>query len=92
MAYRSAPQPEWWHKLKLFDAFPKQREEAAEFFTRTTSGGIITLVATFFMTILFFSELGELVFLVASMSANALCIASSHRPRHLPCLPTSLTR
>jgi endoplasmic reticulum-Golgi intermediate compartment protein 3 len=45
-------------KLKNFDAFPKQREEAAEFFHRSVSGGVITLVAAFLMTILFFSELG----------------------------------
>ena len=44
--------------LKNFDAFPKQREEAAEFFHRSVSGGVITLVAGFLMTILFFSELG----------------------------------
>jgi hypothetical protein len=47
-----------WSVLKNFDAFPKQREEAAEFFQRSASGGVITLVAAFFMTILFFSELG----------------------------------
>ena len=47
-----------WSKMKMLDAFPKQREEAAEFFHRTVSGGVITLVAAFFMTILFFSELG----------------------------------
>lgn len=49
---------DWWSKLKTFDAFPKQREEAAEFFHRSVSGGVITLVAGFLMTILFFSELG----------------------------------
>lgn len=48
----------WWSNLKTFDAFPKQREEAAEFFHRSVSGGVITLVAAFLMTILFFSELG----------------------------------
>ena len=48
----------WLSKLKTFDAFPKQREEAAEFFHRSVSGGVITLVASLLMTILFFSELG----------------------------------
>lgn len=43
--------------LKAFDAFPKQRDEAAEFFHRTMSGGIITLVSAAIMTLLFFSEL-----------------------------------
>eukprot|EP00887_Chlorella_sp_A99_P002342 scaffold10.g2342.t1 len=45
--------------LKYLDAFPKQREEAAEFFQRTTSGGVITLVSAAFMVLLFFSELRE---------------------------------
>ena len=45
--------------LKAFDAFPKQRDEAAEFFHRTMSGGIITLVSALIMTLLFFSELSE---------------------------------
>ncbi|KAL4431733.1 hypothetical protein ABPG77_002949 [Micractinium sp. CCAP 211/92] len=43
--------------LKKLDAFPKQREEAAEFFNRTTAGGVITLVSGLFMALLFFSEL-----------------------------------
>lgn len=55
----SKSQSDWLSKLKAFDAFPKQREEAAEFFHRSVSGGVITLVAAFFMTILFFSELGK---------------------------------
>ena len=45
--------------LKLCDAFPKQREEAAEFFHRTTSGGVITLVSACVMALLFLSELSE---------------------------------
>ncbi len=52
--------PVWLASLKGLDAFPKQREEAAEFFTKTMSGGIITLTAAVFMTLLFFSELREL--------------------------------
>ena len=45
--------------LKRFDAFPKQREEAAEFFNRTSAGGAITIVSALFMALLFFSELRE---------------------------------
>lgn len=36
-----------------------QREEAAEFFNRTTAGGIITLVSSAFMALLLLSELRE---------------------------------
>ncbi|PSC71879.1 Endoplasmic reticulum-Golgi intermediate compartment 3 [Micractinium conductrix] len=43
--------------LRKLDAFPKQREEAADFFQRTTAGGAITIVSAIFMTLLFFSEL-----------------------------------
>lgn len=41
-----------------------QREEAAEFFNRTSAGGVITLVSALFMALLFFSELRELADLV----------------------------
>lgn len=51
----------WASALKSMDAFPKQREEAAEFFHRSVSGGIITVAASLIMTILFFSELGLFV-------------------------------
>lgn len=44
--------------LAKLDAFPKQREEAADLFLRTASGGIITLLASSIMILLFFSELG----------------------------------
>jgi hypothetical protein len=57
MANREKEQT-WISKLKALDAFPKQREEAAEFFHRSVSGGVITMVAALMMTILFFSELG----------------------------------
>jgi hypothetical protein len=36
-----------------------QREEAAEFFNRTSAGGAITIVSALFMALLFFSELRE---------------------------------
>jgi hypothetical protein len=38
---------------------PVQREEAAEFFNRTSAGGAITIVSALFMALLFFSELRE---------------------------------
>ncbi|KAL6778898.1 hypothetical protein ACKKBG_A04140 [Auxenochlorella protothecoides x Auxenochlorella symbiontica] len=47
-----------WSVLRHFDAFPKQREEAKEFFQSTMAGGVITLVAAALMTLLFVSELG----------------------------------
>lgn len=36
-----------------------QREEAAEFFNRTTAGGVITVVSSLLMAVLFLSELRE---------------------------------
>jgi len=42
-----------WGSLKALDAFPKVNED---FFQRTMSGGIITIVASVFMFILFMSE------------------------------------
>ena len=49
---------EWKKYIKAFDAFPKQREEAAEFFHRSVSGGVITIVTAILMGLLFLSELG----------------------------------
>jgi hypothetical protein len=46
----------WTQKLKALDAYPKINED---FFTRTLSGGIITLVSSIIMALLFFSELRE---------------------------------
>lgn len=45
---------EAWEKLRKLDAFGKVNED---FFTRTLSGGVITLVSSIIMAILFFSEL-----------------------------------
>jgi hypothetical protein len=42
-----------WGSLKALDAFPKVNED---FFQRTMSGGIITIVSSIFMFILFMSE------------------------------------
>jgi hypothetical protein len=47
-----------WAVLKHFDAFPKARDEAADFFHKTASGGIITIVAAVVMSLLFISEMG----------------------------------
>lgn len=47
---------EAWDKLRRLDAFGKVNED---FFTRTLSGGIITVVSSLIMAILFFSELRE---------------------------------
>ncbi len=44
-------------KLKALDAYPKINED---FFTKTMSGGIITIVASVVMVLLFLSELREL--------------------------------
>lgn len=43
-------------KLKVLDAYPKINED---FFTKTFSGGIITIVSSVIMVLLFLSELGE---------------------------------
>ena len=48
----------WANVVKRLDAFPKQREEASEFFQKSTSGGIITIVTAVMMAMLFVSELG----------------------------------
>jgi hypothetical protein len=42
--------------LSALDAFPKVNED---FFKKTMSGGVITLVASCLMALLFFSELSE---------------------------------
>lgn len=44
------------NKLKALDAYPKINED---FYSRTLSGGIITLVSSIFMAILFFTELSK---------------------------------
>lgn len=44
-------------KLKNLDAYPKVNED---FFTRTYSGGVITVVSSLVMLCLFISELSKL--------------------------------
>ncbi|CAK9178957.1 unnamed protein product [Ilex paraguariensis] len=47
-----------FNKLRNLDAYPKINED---FFSRTLSGGVITLVSSIVMLLLFFSELSILV-------------------------------
>ena len=44
------------NKLKHLDAYPKVNED---FFTKTFSGGIVTIVSSVIMVMLFLSELSE---------------------------------
>ncbi len=44
------------NKLKTLDAYPKVNED---FFTRTFSGGVITVVSSLVMLCLFISELSK---------------------------------
>lgn len=62
-----------WTFLRHFDAFPKQREEAKEFFQSTVAGGIITIVAASLMAILFLSELGALEQAVDGLRLDTHC-------------------
>ena len=50
----AAAMGEAWDKLRRLDAFGKVNED---FFTRTMAGGVITVVSSLIMAILFFSEL-----------------------------------
>ena len=47
---------EAWDKLRKLDAFGKVNEDFA---TRTLGGGVITVISSLIMAILFFSELRE---------------------------------
>lgn len=42
------------HKLKQLDAYPKINED---FYSRTLSGGVLTIISATIMVLLFFSEL-----------------------------------
>lgn len=64
----------WKQYIKAMDAFPKQREEAAEFFHRSVSGGVITVVTVILMIILFMSEVGVYV---KHRTANSLAVDTS---------------
>lgn len=56
------------NKLKALDAYPKINED---FFTKTFSGGIITIVASVVMGLLFLSELSKCC--ISLMMALASC-------------------
>lgn len=43
-----------YNKIRILDAYPKINED---FYSRTFSGGVITLVSSIFIFVLFFSEL-----------------------------------
>jgi hypothetical protein len=45
-----------FNKLRQLDAYPKVNED---FYSRTLSGGVITIVSSIFMAILFITELSE---------------------------------
>ena len=84
---------QWKKFLRALDAFPKQREEASEFFQKSTSGGIITVVTVLMMAMLFMSELG--VYL-KHRTTNALSVDTSrgetmtvHLDVSLPKMPCS---
>jgi hypothetical protein len=63
-------------RLKALDAYPKINED---FFTRTLSGGIITIVSSVIMLLLFISELRK-----CGMSAQAHASAAVLRPYQPP--------
>lgn len=52
-------------KLRNLDAYPKINED---FYNRTLSGGIITLVASLIMLVLFVNELGTIPTFSSQMS------------------------
>ena len=56
------------HKLRKLDAYPKINED---FYSRTFSGGLITLVSFIVIFLLFFSELSMLLSLSLSLSQDS---------------------
>lgn len=53
------------NKIRNLDAYPKINED---FYSRTLSGGVITVVSSVVMFLLFFSELRKLLFLYSIIS------------------------
>lgn len=81
-------------KLKMLDAYPKVNED---FFTKTMSGGVITIVSSVIMVLLFLSELR----LYASVNTNHELVVDTSRGEtikihvnvtfpHMPCSWLSL--
>ena len=64
-------------KLKNLDAYPKVNED---FFTRTFSGGVITIVSSIVMFCLFISEFGKSSMLCVKPLADSDYIATSCSP------------
>jgi hypothetical protein len=79
----------WVDVLSRVDLFPKQKLDAAEFFRKTTTGGLITIVSALIMTLLFFSELGKLT-LSSKVILKSHCSECffSLPIQHLPLLPS----
>jgi hypothetical protein len=69
MSVKQQQQGSVWAQLKALDAFPKVNED---FFQKTMSGGIITVVAACFMLILFLSETREFTGPAKSGAADIL--------------------
>ncbi|CAK9181667.1 unnamed protein product [Ilex paraguariensis] len=56
-----------FNKLRNLDAYPKINED---FFSRTLSGGVITLVSSIVMLLLFFSELSNVQVLLSKPNTS----------------------
>lgn len=56
-----------FNKLKVLDAYPKISED---FYSRTLSGGVITLVSSIFMTLLFITEFRKLLEVLSFYSGH----------------------
>ena len=59
---------EWLGNLKRLDAYPSNKVNE-DFFQRSISGGIITIVSSILMLCLFISELGE-----CAVTENNACL------------------
>ena len=66
------------NKLKNLDAYPKVNED---FFTRTFSGGVITVVSSLVMLCLFFSELSKQLLWLAHAYAQSVWHVLSDFPK-----------
>lgn len=71
-------------KLKVLDAYPKINED---FFTKTLSGGVITVASSIIMVLLFMSELGRSFNCAVHGKRLVLQAASAPNKIHRPALP-----
>lgn len=60
-----------FNKVRNLDAYPKINED---FYSRTLSGGVITLVSSIVMFLLFFSELGKLSLFLFNLKTLIYCL------------------